>query len=109
LGKDHKARMSREFIQFPYGLVMEMKLTQIELRVLLELCHVNFRKRINPVPLSNHNLSKIGIHRHRKMAALKTLEAKGLVMVWTRNNRCPQVRLMWSADPTRSGWESSST
>jgi hypothetical protein len=97
--------MNREFVQFPYGLVANRKLSRAELLVIIELCHVSFRRRTNPVQLSNRNLTEMGVCREQKRCALKSLEKAGIVRVENTGHRSVMVQLLWKLPQRPNGWE----
>jgi hypothetical protein len=89
-------------------LVATGKLSRAQVLVLIELCHVHFRKRINPVPLTNKNLARMGVNRHAKMRALKALKDKGIVRFECNGKRGVEVLLVWQLPKQNSGWEHAS-
>ena len=68
-------------LKLPYDLTPIAKLRNAQLAVLMELYHVHYKRKINPVPLSNKNLSTVGISRKRKMKALNDLQNAGLIIL----------------------------
>lgn len=86
-----------------------VKLFGVPFMVLMELHHVHFRKRINPVPLGNKNLRAAGVGRHSKMRALVALRDAGFVTFVCVGKSCPLVSLLWLPAREHSKWENAST
>jgi hypothetical protein len=64
--------------------------------VLLELDHLIFKSfGRNPVRLSNHALRAVGMSRDGKQAALRQLEAAGVITVVRQGRGSPLITHLW--------------
>jgi hypothetical protein len=91
------AAPSPEFVKFPYEQLLRAggRLRNVQLAVLVELAHLRFKTRENPVPLGNKALQAVGIGRWAKHDALIGLEDAGLISVEYQWGKSPLVTLLW--------------
>ena len=87
------------FVKLPYESALAIAgRRDASMAVLVELAHLRFRKRDNPVSIGNAALRAVGVSPDAKVRALRLLEADGLVAVdWRGGKKTPHVRLLWPA------------
>jgi hypothetical protein len=109
-GKLPKALKTQEpeYGKSPYDLAAAKKLHNNQLAVLMELLHIHFKKQINPVPLLNKNLKRIGIDRSTKFHVLKALQDAGLITFIVEGQQTVMVTLLWLPLQPTSEWENAS-
>lgn len=107
-GNHLKPKQKPEFflLKLPYDL-RRAKALGAPFMVMMELIHIHFRKKINPVPLGNKNLEAAGVNRYRKMRALITLRDAGYVTFTCDRKSLPMVTLLWLPLNEHSWWENS--
>jgi hypothetical protein len=103
---NQKPKQTLEFfaLKLPYDL-QRARALGAPFVVMMELTHVYFRKKINPVPLGNQNLAAAGVNRYSKMRALADLRDAGYVSFKCDGKSRPMVTLLWLPLREHSWWE----